>query len=156
MYRFKFISNIFKNLLNENEEIIAQKVDALKINVNRKCSNESCNKIYHSLKRKCEACGSPVIKNTEEIQCNINSITCVDPNKIDIGQVSSENKPVIKMFEPVLVNPNSYKNVEIILKEIKEKAINGDRKWVFVGCFTRTWSWSHAHEPNENTISNFG
>ena len=29
----------------------------------------------------------------------------------DIGQIASVQQPTVKMFEPILVNPNSYKNV---------------------------------------------
>ena len=39
------------------------------------------------------------------------------------------------MFEPVLLNPNSYKNIKVILNEIKENSnIGKDREWVFIGC----------------------
>ena len=84
------------------------------------------------MKRKCSACGSPVIKlDQNEFSSHLSGVPLPTFN---IGQKSSEVRPIIKIFEPVLVNPNSYKNVETVLKEIKSKAISGDRKWVFLGC----------------------
>ena len=42
---------------------------------------------------------------------------------------------MIKKAEPILPNPNSYKNIESILKEIRNIVpVDVDRKWVFVGC----------------------
>ena len=39
------------------------------------------------------------------------------------------------MGEPVLVNPNSYINVKIILDdECKKRLINSNRKWTILGC----------------------
>ena len=43
------------------------------------------------------------------------------------------NKANLKMGEPVMVNPNSYTNIEIILDELKNQLIN-ERKWVILGC----------------------
>ena len=46
-----------------------------------------------------------------------------------------ENRPIIKMSEPILLNPNSCKNIHHILKQFKIFAKIGiDREWVFIGC----------------------
>ena len=38
------------------------------------------------------------------------------------------------MGEPVLVNPNSFKNLGMILEQLHENAIkNSEREWFFVG-----------------------
>ena len=80
------------------------------------------------MKRKCDVCASPLIKNTDTSSKNMEQSSFVPFKELAVGQLSSENRPVIKTFEPVLVSPNSYKNVEIIINEIKEKAINNERK----------------------------
>ena len=39
------------------------------------------------------------------------------------------------MVEPILLNPNSYRNIESILKKIRHFVnIDPDWKWVFAGC----------------------
>lgn len=41
----------------------------------------------------------------------------------------------MKVGEPILFNPNSYENLELILKQLKENlAIGRGREWTFVGC----------------------
>ena len=36
------------------------------------------------------------------------------------------------MVESILLNPNSYKNIETIMSDIRE--VNEDREWLFIGC----------------------
>ena len=38
------------------------------------------------------------------------------------------------MGEPIVVNPNSYDNIKIILSDLKRQLIGSSRKWVFLGC----------------------
>ena len=57
-------------------------------------------------------------------------------DEIDIGENKVlENRPIIKMSEPVLLNPNTYENIHHILKQLKIFAKIGiDREWVFIDC----------------------
>ena len=55
---------------------------------------------------------------------------------MNFGQhADKEFKPLIRMVEPVLLNPNSYSNIEKILEQMKVFAKVGvEREWVFLGC----------------------
>ena len=57
-------------------------------------------------------------------------------NEIEIGENKVlEKRPIIKMSESILLNPNSYKNIHHVLKQVKIFAkIGTDREWVFIGC----------------------
>ena len=57
------------------------------------------------------------------------------------------------MTNPILLNPNSYKNIESTLKEIRNIVnIDVDQKWVFVGCNVLSYCLSLRiveSKPNE-------
>ena len=57
-------------------------------------------------------------------------------NEIEIGENKVlEKRPIIKMSESILLNPNSYKDIHHVLKQLKIFAkIGTDREWVFKGC----------------------
>ena len=134
-YRFRFLTHIFNNSRNDNHQIDTL-VESLKKSVHRKCSNQSCAVTYENLKRKCDACGSRVEKIDQNvIKSNISSMHDVTDTSKVITINNCEVTPKIKMFEPVLLNPNSYKNIKVILNEIKgNNNIGKDREWVFIGC----------------------
>ena len=54
----------------------------------------------------------------------------------DVGIDSEKERHLImKMTEPVMLNPNSYTNVENILLNLKKSAdVSKSRVWVFWGC----------------------
>ena len=54
----------------------------------------------------------------------------------DVGQIKIDETPlIVRMAEPVLLNPNSFQNLEKILYSTKRFAnIPHQRKWVFLGC----------------------
>ena len=133
-YRFYFVSHLLNTVLNEKKEVDA-KIASLQNTIKRICSNESCARSYNNLKRKCDTCRSAVVKDvTTEPVFRDEQLTKQLEN-LDIGQNKSlEKRPNICMAESILLNPNSYKNVEKILREIKKFTINDDRKWVFSGC----------------------
>ena len=86
------------------------------------------------MKRKCDECSSTVLKITE-FNTTSNVVDILKCDNIDIGQQNKEIRPVIKMAEPVLLNPNSYANMKVILSEVKKFADVGvNREWVFIGC----------------------
>lgn len=54
---------------------------------------------------------------------------------LDIGQTKQSNNKQNKMGEPVLLNPNSYENIDRILQSLKENLnIGSERHWTFIGC----------------------
>ena len=56
------------------------------------------------------------------------------PKFVFVGEKENTNRCKITMSEPVLVNPNSYKNLEIVLEKVKNMAIdNCDIEWMFIG-----------------------
>ena len=44
-----------------------------------------------------------------------------------------EQKDVVVMGEPLMLNPNSYANVETVMREVRSSATN-DKHWVTIGC----------------------
>ena len=61
---------------------------------------------------------------------------------VEIGVENDEVSPKICMVDSILLNPNSYKNVEEILMEFKKTArIGEDRRWVFLGCDGPPYCW---------------
>lgn len=103
------------------------------MSVRRICTNEACGKKFSTLKRKC-VCGSVVegVSNnhTPVMKCGINLL-----KDVDVGAKKCEHKPLIRMVESIMLNPNSYKNIESILMEMKIIAeIGKSRQWVFLGC----------------------
>ena len=134
MYRFKFLQHILHVLRMEKNEV-SEKIKELSVTIHRVCSNEACEKMFNSLKRKCDSCGSLVVKRTPA-KVSQHQSPYHNFGEVDIGQCqNSETRPQIKMSDPVLLNPNSYKNLETILTEMKQFAnIGKDREWVFLGC----------------------
>ena len=120
----------------ENE--VVKKIELLSSHNKRIFSNEKCSKVFTNLKRKCDNCSSLVRKfydeNMNSDSVGIYQFTGISIEKIDDAEML-EVRPLIKMAEPVLLNPNSYENVEKILKNVKNVAsIGTDRHWVFLGC----------------------
>ena len=64
-----------------------------------------------------------------------NPFSCKGIQKyFDVGEVNTPNHANISMGEPVLANPNIFKNLEMILEQLHENAIkNSEREWLFVG-----------------------
>lgn len=93
-------------------------------------SNNECKTIYQSLKKKC---GSAVVKNMETVVFKSPALTNIN---IDVGvDITREKRPLVKMAEPVMLNPNSYQNVRLIRDELKVSSEIGEsRQWVFLGC----------------------
>ena len=72
--------------------------------------------MFDNLKRKCDECGSLVTK-------------VVSKEKSDV------NLKHMIVGEPILLNPNSYNNVEIIIDQLKSNLnIPTYHEWTYVGC----------------------
>ena len=133
-YRFFFLANIYEIAKAENDTYVEKRVSELGSEFTKICGK--CNITYTSLKRVCGNCKESLeqLRSCIDDNCfeNINLHTLSE----NIGHKSdTENRPTAKMAEPVLLNPNSFKNLESILNELKEFAgIPSLRHWLFVGC----------------------
>ena len=77
-------------------------------------------------------------KYYEEIGAQI-SYLCNFFNEIEIGENKVlENHPIINMSEPILLNPNSYKNIHHILKQLKFFCENWHRQRM--GVYRLQWA----------------
>ena len=54
------------------------------------------------------------------------------PKYFSIGQILHYNPSNVALNEPIMVNPNSLKNLRIILDTLKPILIGSERKWVFI------------------------
>ena len=93
-------------------------------------------KKFTNCKRKCDSCGSKVIKITET---NINEKkiqTSTNEDKyLALANKVSSNIKERKIGEPVLFNPNSYENIVRIISSLKANLeIGRSRQWSIVGC----------------------
>ena len=84
---------------------------------------------------KCDDCGNIISKikkadNSNESAASLKAM----PKYFEIGEINAPNHVRISMGEPILVNPNSFKNLETILDQLHENIIeNSEREWLFVG-----------------------
>ena len=83
------------------------------------CTNEECRKKFDNLKRKCDSGGS-VVGKTDKTRRHITIPVRLDD--VEIGVENDEVLPKICMVDSILLNPNSYKNIEDILMELKKTA----------------------------------
>ena len=96
------------------------------------CTNEQCQKTFESQKRKCDICGSVVAKITKQDPIVIKQSN-TEEKYINLGETRSVNKKKMLMGEPIMLNPNSYDNINI-LKELKEDILVNGRVWTLIGC----------------------
>ena len=83
---------------------------------------------------KCDDCGNIISKikkadNSNESAASLKAM----PKYFEIGEINAPNHVRISMGEPILVNPNSFKNLETILDQLHENIENSEREWLFVG-----------------------
>ena len=60
--RTVFVEKMLTNILNEGNDI-ENELSRIKQKFNRICSNEACQKLYETVKFKCDDCKSKVVKN---------------------------------------------------------------------------------------------
>ena len=131
-YRLKFIEEILKRVENENDDV-EQIIDS-KQSAKRICSNELCRALYTSLKRKCSQCGGKVASRTVEEVRLTSTETLVTAKTNQLGGEVRKNEAILKVGEPIMVNPNSYDSVKTVLDNLKGHEIDSERKWVVLGC----------------------
>ena len=86
------------------------------------------------MKRKCDQRGPRVTKQTIE-QPFRPKIALFSEKYLFIGEKRQSNPKCLRKGEPVLRNPNSFENLEVILKELKSNlGIRDAKQWSFVGC----------------------
>ena len=135
IYRYQFLKHMLNMAMNENDEVDKQ-MKLLSKSIKRICSNIKCATVYETLKRKCDKCNSPVFKDESDSVIVIRDETFSDQlETLDVGQNKTlEVSPKVVMAESFLLNPNSYKNIEAILGDIKDFAIvDEDHEWR-LGC----------------------
>ena len=98
----------------------------------RKC--DACSKLHLPRKQKCDCGGHVSSLETESV---INSSRYQQlPKYFSIGEILNHNPSNITLNEPIMVNPNSLKNMKVILDSLKPVLIgsnNDNRQWVFIG-----------------------
>ena len=95
---------------------------------------QNCGEQYSVLKRKCDRCGSKVERILQEVESRINTTSTGD-KYINIGETKKSNNCSIQCGEPILLNPNSYENLELIMGELYSNlGIGVSREWSYVGC----------------------
>ena len=131
IYTYNFLLHIAVN----EEDQIDNKIKENGFSTKHIWSNDKCSKLLYSLKRKCDSCGGVVDKYYQEVGSQTFYLSNVfNENKVGKNKVL-ENLPIIKMLEPIWLNPNSYKIMHHILKQLTIFAKVGmDREWVFIGC----------------------
>ena len=86
------------------------------------------NSIYHGNK-------SVIVEDMTESVINSSSYQQL-PKYFSIGEILNHNPSNITLNEPIMVNPNSLKNMKVILDSLKPVLIgsnNDNRQWVFIG-----------------------
>ena len=143
-YRIKYLHELIL-IYNEHKQSMDSKIETFTSEGDRRC--QDCNKLFVDLKRKCDSCGGAVVKQLKQ---NSNSSFSFHHTEFDdlfsrMGNAfsindsssssSSNPKAEVHMGKPIMVNPNSYVNIQVCLDTIKENLKIGERrKWVFLGC----------------------
>ena len=124
VYRFEYIKSMFEFLATaqDMDADIGKILEHLEnSDLTRVCS--SCGTLYRARKLLCDHCkGSVVAREISNVQDD-NEDGSVLPKYFNVGEVNLDNRTHISMGEPVLVNPNSYQNIKIILDKLKERYI---------------------------------
>ena len=135
-YRYHYIVSIFEYLANSHDmdKAISESIGILNSSeLKRVCSNSDCLTKYLARKLKCDECGSQVVQGDRSHHLSSTPVKKL-PKYFNVGEKNTINKTTLTMGEPVMVNPNSYQNMETILTTLKSNVIdNNQRKWVFVG-----------------------
>ena len=112
--------------MSENDEV-EQKISQK--SAKRRYLNENCQKNFENkIKRKCDFCkGKVEITATEKHRLNKPESWNMT-NTTNYGQKRIKNNPLMKIGEPVLINSNSFVNIEQILNEYKETHDIGSKR----------------------------
>ena len=93
-YRYRFVSALFP-LVSPEDDDVDSAIKEMEDSTKRICSNDTCNRIFEGMIRKCDDCGSQVVKNNNAV--TIKSSKFADC-RIDVGIDSGKNRhPIMKM-----------------------------------------------------------
>ena len=101
----------------------------------RFCTNLDCGERYLNLKRKCDICEWKVVKKlNDRYVFKEDQTSSTDGKCIDIwNEVGKNLKPRVT-GEPILLNPNSYQNIDSILQSFKYiLRIEEEQEWALLG-----------------------
>ena len=130
--RYNYISYMINEYKSDSAAVEKRIKDILDIQ-KRKCTNDQCGKVFDTCKRKCDACGYQVKKQERSVPAT-KQTSSSEEKYIRVGEKKGINLKDMKMGEPILVNPNSYSNIEHILQTLRENLeISKTRAWTFVG-----------------------
>ena len=132
--RLNYISHMIAEYSTNKSGDVEERILNLLHSQKRQCINTVCGQTYETLKRKCGSCGS-VVRNVDKVPVLVGPQTSSNNEKyIFLGEQNKTNLKQMQMGEPIVLNPNSYDNLEKILEELKvNTAIGVDREWTFVG-----------------------
>ena len=135
-YRYCYLRSLFQFLSSSDdmENLIVKEIYDLELPSSNRCCSH-CNKVFYNRKVKCDDCGNVIskIKKADNSNESAPSLKAM-PKYFEIGEINGPNHVQISMGEPILVNPNSFKNLETILDQLHENIIeNSEREWLFVG-----------------------
>ena len=135
-YCYCYLRSLFQFLSSSDdmENLIVKEIHNLELPSSNRCCSH-CNKEFYNRKVKCDDCGNVIskIKKADNSNESAPSLKAM-PKYFEIGEINAPNHVRISMGEPILVNPNSFKNLETILDQLHENIIeNSEREWLFVG-----------------------
>ena len=116
----------------EGYKLVENRIEILLEQQKRKCTNKNCQKMFENCKRKCDVCGFPVQKQ-HQINDGKHQTSKDGEKYIDLGENKNINFKYMSIGEPILLNPNSFTNIENILDTLKENICKEERKWTIVG-----------------------
>uniref|UniRef100_A0A7M5WMT3 Uncharacterized protein n=2 Tax=Clytia hemisphaerica TaxID=252671 RepID=A0A7M5WMT3_9CNID len=133
--RYNYLHQMIELFKQDDDKVVSARVSQLMSTHTRVCTNENCKALYGPRKRKCDKCSSEVKRIEETKEKREQQTTSEGGKYLPLGETQNINTCPMKVGEPILFNPNSYENLELILKQLKENlAIGRGREWTFVGC----------------------
>ena len=115
-YCYYYLLQKLEKVINEGNKI-DKRVEYLNKSALHICTNNCCNKEFTTCKRKCNLCGSKVV--TVNISCSTddleNQTSFVGSKYLFIDNKIGNNNKSMMIGELILLNPNSYENIDKIL-----------------------------------------
>ena len=118
-YRYHYLSEMLNQVRSE-DDTVEKRVYILVKSAHRICSDACFNKKIDTCKRQCDSCGSKVISfNGNADTGQKKQTSCKGQKYIDVGNKLGKNNKKLLIGVPILLNLNSYENIENILLELK-------------------------------------
>lgn len=131
--RLNYIAKMI-DVYKSDKANVENRIESLLNLQNRYCVNAACAKKYPNLKRKCDDCGSLVTKPVCEDVVDRNQTDSSNEKYLHIER-NNVNLKTMTVGESILLNPNSYNNIEQILDQLKVNLnVPIERNWAYVGC----------------------